>query len=210
MVEGPIGVGKTSLARKLSERFNAEQVLELPEENPFLERFYRDGRRYALPTQLFFLFQRVNQLRELAQRDLFSKPVVGDFLLEKDHLFASLTLDNDELKLYRNILEHLRPQVPTPDLVIYLQATAERLENRVRKRGLPMESSITGSYLEGLADAYSRFFYQYDAAPMLIINTEHLNPIDREADFDILIKQILELKGRRSFFNVAQGLLKDS
>ncbi len=210
VVEGPIGVGKTSLARKLAERFNAEQVLELPEENPFLERFYRDGRRYALPTQLFFLFQRVNQLRELAQRDLFSRPVVGDFLIEKDQLFASLTLDNDELKLYRNILEHLRPQVPAPDLVIYLQATAERLENRVRRRGLPMESSITGSYLEGLSDAYSRFFYQYEAAPLLIINTEHLNPIDREADFDMLIRQILELKGRRSFFNVAQGLLKDS
>jgi deoxyguanosine kinase len=210
VVEGPIGVGKTSLARKLSERFHAEQVLEQPEENPFLERFYKDGRRYALPTQLFFLFQRVNQLRELSQRDLFSKPVVGDFLLDKDHLFASLTLDNDELKLYRNILEHLRPQVPTPDLVIYLQANAERLEARVRRRGLAMESSITGSYLGGLSDAYTRFFYQYEAAPLLIINTEHLNPIDREADFEMLIKHILELKGRRSFFNVAQGLLKDS
>ena len=201
VVEGPIGVGKTSLAQKLAQRFSAEMVLEDPKGNPFLERFYAEGARYALPTQLFFLFQRVNQLRDLAQRDLFSQAVVCDFLLEKDPLFARLTLDNDELALYQRIFDSLKPQSPTADLVIYLQAQADTLIERVQKRGISMENSITEPYLRALADAYSRFFYHYDTAPLLIINTEHLNPATNEDDFELLLEQLDKLKGRRTFFS---------
>lgn len=201
VVEGPIGVGKTSLARKLAERFGADLVLENPAENPFLERFYRDGPRYALPTQLFFLFQRANQLRDLSQRDLFDGAVAGDFLIDKDSLFAGLTLADDELALYRQIYESLRPQAPVPDLVIYLQAPTEVLLERIRRRGVPMETGLSEDYLRALADAYSRFFYSYEAAPLMIINTEHLNPIDSDEDFDLLIRQLCDMRGRRVFFS---------
>ena len=201
VVEGPIGAGKTSLARKLAERFGAETVLEEPSDNPFLERFYSDGRRYALPTQLFFLFQRVNQLRDLSQRDLFASAMVGDFLFDKDRLFARLTLDDDELALYQQIFDNLRPQAPTPDLVIYLQAQPDTLVDRVQRRGIAMESDITAPYLRALADAYSRFFYHYDAAPLMIVNTERLNPVDREEDFALLVRQLVDMRGRRTFFN---------
>ena len=204
VVEGPIGAGKTTLARKLAERFSTGLVLEDPSGNPFLERFYRDGRRYALPTQLFFLFQRVTQLRELAQRDLFSQAVAGDFLLDKDPLFARLTLDDDELSLYQKIFESLQPQAPVPDLVIYLQAQPDTLIERVKRRGIAMESDISETYLRALAESYSRFFYNYDAAPLMIVNTERLNPIDRDDDFEVLVRQITEMRGRRAFFNRAQ------
>lgn len=201
VIEGPIGVGKTSLATKLAKRFSAELVLEEPEENPFLQKFYRDGQRYALPAQLFFLFQRVNQLRDIAQRDLFNQAIIGDFLLEKDPLFARLTLDDDELGLYQTLYDNLRPQAPTPDLVIYLQAPADTLIERVHRRGNAMESGITAGYLRALADAYSRFFYNFENAPLMIVNTEHLNPIDDEQDFETLMRQLADLKGRRIFFN---------
>lgn len=204
VVEGPIGAGKTSLARKLADRFGAQLVLEDPLSNPFLERFYRDSRRYALPAQLFFLFQRVNQLRDLAQQDLFSQAAVGDFLLDKDPLFARLTLADDELGLYRQIFESLRPQAPTPDLVIYLQAQPDTLVERVQKRGLEMEAGISEAYLRELAEAYSRYFYHFDAAPLLIVNTEHLNPIERDDDFATLVRQLGEMRGRRSFFSIGE------
>jgi deoxyguanosine kinase len=201
VIEGPIGVGKTSLARRLALRFGLDQLLEEPQANPFLERFYKDSSRYALQTQLFFLFQRVNQLRDLAQRDLFSKPAISDFLFEKDPLFARLTLSDDELTLYQQIFDSLQPQTPSPDLVIYLQADPETLIERVKKRGNPIESPISEEYLRALAQAYSHFFHYYDKAPVLIVNNEHLNPIDKEEDFDVFVRQILNMKGRRGFFN---------
>ncbi len=204
VVEGPIGVGKTTLVRKLAESFGAQTLLERPEENPFLEKFYRDANRYALPTQMFFLFQRMNQLRDLTQTDLFAARIVSDFLLDKDPIFARLTLGDDELNLYRQLYEHLRPQAPQPDLVIYLQAQPETLVERVRKRGIAIEAGISEMYLYRLCESYSRFFYHYDAAPLLVVNTEHLNPIDRDDDFDLLLKRIGNMRGKREFFNLGE------
>lgn len=204
VVEGPIGAGKTSLARRLAERFGAQTVLEDPQANPFLERFYKDSARYALPTQLFFLFQRVHQLRDLAQRDLFESAAVGDFLLEKDPLFARLTLSDDELALYRQIYDSLEPQAPTPDLVIYLQAQPDTLVERILRRGIATESAISEEYLRALVDAYSRFFHHYDSAPLLIVNTEHLNPIDNDADLELLLQHLASMRGRREFFSLAR------
>ena len=204
VVEGPIGVGKTSLATRLAERFGAPAVLESPQANPFLERFYRDSARYALPTQLSFLFQRIAYLRDMAQRDLFDQASVSDFLIDKDPLFARLTLADDELALYQQIFDSLQPQAPTPDLVIYLQAEPDALIERVHRRGLAMEAGISEDYLRALVDTYSRFFHHYEAAPLLIVNTDHLNPVDSEADFDQLVHHVTIMKGRREFFNVAR------
>ncbi|WP_151448393.1 deoxynucleoside kinase [Lacisediminimonas profundi] len=201
VVEGPIGAGKTTLTRKIAEGLGARTLLELPEENPFLEKFYRDSARYALPTQLFFLFQRVNQVRDLMQDDMFSAPVVSDFLLDKDPIFASLTLADDELHLYRQLYDQLRPQAPVPDLVIYLQAQPETLVERVQKRGIPMEAGMSEDYLFRLCESYSRFFYHYDAAPLLIVNTEHLNPIARDEDFNLLLNRVRNMRGKREFFS---------
>ena len=204
VVEGPIGAGKTTLVRKLAEHLHAQTLLEMPEENPFLERFYRDPTRHALPTQMFFLFQRMNQLRDLAQTDLFDARIVSDFLLDKDPIFARLTLSDDELNLYQQLYAHLKPQAAIPDLVIYLQAQPETLIERVRKRGVPMETGLSEMYLYRLCESYSRFFYHYDAAPLLIANTEHLNPIEREGDFDLLLHRIGNMRGKREFFNLGE------
>ena len=203
VIEGPIGVGKTSLARRLANHTNGRVLLEQPEANPFLERFYRDAERWALPTQLSFLFQRLGQLRELSQSHQFEQMVVADFLLDKDPLFAQLTLDDEELALYRKIFEGLQAQAPVPDLVIYLQAPAETLIERVQRRGLDFEATITEDYLRRLSDAYSRFFHHYDTSPLLIINTERMNPSERDEDFALLIRQIQTMRGRREFFNTA-------
>lgn len=203
VVEGPIGAGKTSLARRLAPRAAAHLLLEQPDENPFLERFYRDSARYALPTQFFFLFQRVHQLGELKQLDLFRSVVVSDFLLEKDRLFARLTLADDEFRLYEQLHAHLKASTVVPDLVIYLQAPVETLIERVARRGNPIEAGISETYLRALADSYTRFFHAYDDAPVLIVNTEHLNPVDRDADFELLLDRIGRLRGRREYFNLA-------
>jgi deoxyguanosine kinase len=202
-IEGPIGAGKTSLTHKLAQHFNGHTLLEKPETNPFLERFYADRARYALPTQLFFLFQRVQQLAELRQLDLFRELLFADFLLDKDPLFARLTLADDELKLYEQILAQLRPQTPPPDLVIYLQAAPDTLAERVLRRGNPVEARLSESYLASLAESYSRFFHQYDEAPVLVVNTENLNPIASEDDFKLLLDRITRLRGRREYFNLA-------
>jgi deoxyadenosine/deoxycytidine kinase len=201
-IEGPIGAGKTTLARRLAERLDAEAVLEQPGENPFLARFYQDMARYALPTQLFFLFQRVRQLEPLAQADLFGRPVIADFLIDKDPLFARATLSADELVLYQKIYDAVRPQSPTPDLVVYLQARPATLIERVRKRAAGYERGVSEDYLALLAESYARFFHQYSAAPLLIINSENLNFVARDADFTLLVDRLLAMKSRREFFSV--------
>ena len=204
VVEGPIGVGKTSLARRLAERLGSNLLLERPEENPFLPRFYQDMPRHALPTQLFFLFQRINQLRELAQPDLFNRVTVSDFLLDKDPLFARLTLNNDELHLYQKIYATLSPQAPRPDLVIYLQAQTETLVERVRRRGAEFERPISEAYLALVAESYNRFFYHHSGTPVLIVNSERLNFVDRPADFGLLLERIEGMRGQREFFNLGE------
>ena len=204
VVEGPIGAGKTSLARELADRLEADLMLEQPEDNPFLSRFYEDMPRFALPTQLTFLFQRADQLRELAQLDLFRKPTVADFLLDKDPLFARLNLRDDEFVLYEKVYSHLKPMTATPDLVIYLQAPVATLVERVRQRGVDFEQAIPDEYLARLADAYSRFFYQYDEAPLLIINSERLNFVDNPAHLKLLLSRVAGMRARREFFNLGQ------
>jgi deoxyguanosine kinase len=201
VVEGPIGAGKTSLARRLSDHTGKNLLLEDPDSNPFLARFYEDQRRYALPTQLFFLFQRAQQVAGLKQFDLFDRGTVADFILDKDPLFATLTLSDDELRLYQQIYSHLTPQAPTPDLVIYLQASPSKLFARVRKRAVAYERNISEQYLDRLADAYRRFFYQFTAAPLLIVNSDHLNFVDDAGDFDLLLRRISEMRGPREFFS---------
>jgi deoxyguanosine kinase len=202
VVEGPIGVGKTTLARALSEASGAGLMLEDPGANPFLPRFYENAERYALPTQLFFLFQRIDQLATLNQSDLFRRATVADFMLEKDALFARLNLKDDELKLYEQIYDHLKPQAPVPDLVIYLQAAPETLIDRVQRRGADYEKNIPDPYLIGLAETYTRFFYQYTTSPLLIVNSDRLNFLDSHDDLALLMERIAGMRGPREFFNL--------
>ena len=202
VVEGPIGAGKTSLARRLASRFTADLLLELPEENPFLARFYQDMARFALPTQLFFLFQRARLLEPLAQPDMFGRPVIGDFLLDKDPLFARITLSADEMALYQKIYDALRPRSPSPDLVVYLQAQPATLIERVRRRAKGYEKPVSEEYLALLAESYARFFYHYNAAPVLIVNSDNLNFVERDADFELLVSRLRGMRSRREFFNL--------
>jgi deoxyadenosine/deoxycytidine kinase len=202
VVEGPIGAGKTSLARELAAHVGGEALLERPEDNPFLARFYEDMPRYALPTQLNFLFQRIDQLRGVGQLDMFRRATVGDFLLDKDPLFARLNLTDAEYRLYEKVYAHVKPEAPTPDLVIYLQAPVETLYERVRERGVDYERTMTAHYLARLADAYSRYFYQYEAAPLLIVNSERLNFVANAEHLTLLYARIAAMRGRREFFNL--------
>jgi len=203
VVEGPIGAGKTSLTHKLAERLSADTLLENAGDNPFLPRFYQEPKRYALPTQLHFLFERARQLRDLAQGDLFRAGTVSDFLIDKDMLFARMNLDDDEFELYQKVYADLAPQAPTPDLVIYLQAPIDALQERVKRRGVDFERSMDASYLQRLANSYSEFFHRYDAAPLLIVNTSNLNFAQSEADFELLIERISKMRGPREFFSRA-------
>lgn len=201
VVEGPIGVGKTSLARRLGALLDARLVLEEPEQNPFLSRFYEDRDRFALATQLSFLLQRIDKSRELAQPDALARPVVADFLLEKDAVFALLTLSADEYALYRRISGELSPPATRPDLVIYLQASPETLIARVRRRGVDMERRIDDAYLTVLAESYMHFFHDYDAAPVMVVNSENINFVDSDDDFQLLVRRIAAMRGHREYFN---------
>jgi deoxyadenosine/deoxycytidine kinase len=207
VVEGPIGVGKTSLAKRLADSFASELILEQAEENPFLERFYRSRRHAALPAQLFFLFQRARQIEQMRQADLFSPVRIADFLIQKDRLFAELNLDPNELKLYDQVAATLDLDPPAPDLVVYLQAPADVLIRRVAMRGIGYEQLIDQQYLERLGEAYARFFYDFDAAPLLIVNAAVIDPIHRESDYQELLRTILRVKRGRHFFNPAAKAL---
>jgi deoxyadenosine/deoxycytidine kinase len=201
VVEGPIGVGKTSLARRLAESLEAELVLEQDAQNPFLERFYRNPKAGALPAQLFFLFQRAQQLGSLKQQDMFAPRRVADYLFEKDRLFAGLTLDPAEMALYEQVASRLAVDPPKPDLVVYLQAPVETLLQRIAKRGIAYEGGIDAAYLTRLNDAYARFFHEFDAAPLLIVNAASIDPVQNQADYDELVGAIRRMKKGRMYYN---------
>jgi len=205
VVEGPIGAGKTSLARQLAAHVAGDALLERPEDNPFLARFYEDMPRFALPTQLTFLFQRIDQLRGVGQFDMFRRATVGDFLLDKDPLFARLNLSDAEYLLYEKIYSHLKPEAPSPDLVIYLQAPVETLVERVHRRGVDYERTMSAHYLARIADAYSRYFYQYEEAPLLIVNSERLNFVANADHLALLLSHVASMRGRREFFNLGRA-----
>jgi deoxyadenosine/deoxycytidine kinase len=201
VVEGPIGSGKTTLAKMLADQFPVDYISEKAEANPFLPRFYQDAQRYSLPTQLFFLFQRANQIKDLSQRDMFARPIVADFFLEKDPIFARLNLDDEEYALYHQIYQHLQIKAPKPDLVIYLQTPIDALMERIEERSVSYEQDIPREYIERLANAYSEFFHSYDASPVLIVNNEKLNILKNKDAFDLLLSRIEQIKGQREFFN---------
>ncbi len=203
VVEGPIGSGKSTLAKLLAEQYDATLVLEDPGANPFLPLFYRDMKRHALAAQMFFLFQRVNQLAQVRQPDLFDRRTVADYMLEKDRLFARLTLDDNEYQLYSQLYTHLKPQAPAPDLVIYLQASVDHLMARIQRRARPMERGITEDYLMRLSESYTRFFYDYGDAPLLIANSDSFNFADNREHFSMLVRQIEAMRGRREYFSLA-------
>jgi len=200
-IEGPIGVGKTSLARRLASSLDSELLLEDAGANPFLERFYQNPRGAALPAQLFFLFQRVRQIEDLRQADIFSDTRISDFLIEKDRLFAEINLDRDELSLYDKVFESLEFEAPAPDLVVYLQAPVDTLLFRVANRGVSYEKRIGRRYLERLAEAYARFFHDYDASPLLIVNAATIDPVNNDHHYEVLLDEIRRSRSGRRFFN---------
>lgn len=202
-IEGPIGVGKSSLARRLAAHLGAELMLEKAEDNPYLERFYNDQPGYAFQTQVFFLFQRMRQVRELAQPGMFSKAVVSDFTLAKDALFARMNLGDEEYRLYSQMYAQVSRQLPQPDLVIWLQATPPVLMQRIRQRGIAMEQRIDPAYLQRLCDAYAAHFQSFDGAPLMVVNSEHFNPVERTQDFNALVDALATFEGPRAMFDLS-------
>ena len=200
-VEGPIGVGKTTLARRIADTFDYDLLLEEAELNPFLERFYQNRQQTALATQLFFLFQRVQKITELKQRDMFDQARVADFVLEKDPLFARVNLEPDEFTLYEKVFNKMRVDAPVPDLVIYLQASPDRLLERIDRRGIDAERLIDRQYLEQLNEVYSEFFLYYDAAPLLIVNANEIDLAQGDRDYEQLVDYMLNIKKGRHYFN---------
>ena len=206
-VEGPIGVGKTSLTKRLAETFNYELLLENAEENPFLDRFYQNPRQHALATQLFFLFQRAQQIAESRQSDLFEPVRVSDFLIDKDRLFAELNLEKDEYDLYHKVYQHLVFDAPKPDLVIYLQAPTEVLLQRIQKRGIPSEQMIESEYLNQLNRAYTEFFHYYSDSKLLIVNSAEIDLVANDEDYEQLVTYILSSPNGTHYFNPKPTLL---
>jgi deoxyguanosine kinase len=190
-VEGVIGVGKTTLAQMLCERLSARVVLEKFEENPFLEKFYKDPEHYAFQTQIFFLLSRYRQQQELFQADLFQKVTVSDYMFEKDKIFAYLNLQDDELRLYETLVSQLEKNIPAPDLVVYLQSSVERLMSNIRNRGRSIEEPISEEYIRNLNEAYNYFFFRYKAAPLLIVNATQIDFVNNRKDFEELLAQIV-------------------
>ncbi len=201
VVEGPIGVGKTTLAKRLAKSLGSNMLLEAAEENPFLEKFYENPRSAALPTQLHFLMQRTRQLKMLKQDDMFNPVRVADFLIQKDRLFAEVTLDSDELDLYEQVYTNLTLDIRRPDLVVYLQAPVEVLLERINRRGIKHEKWVEAAYLERLCDAYIRFFYQYSDAPLLIVNATDIDFAHNDDEYELLLQQVLETRSGRHYFN---------
>jgi deoxyadenosine/deoxycytidine kinase len=206
-VEGPIGVGKTTLANKLAETFNYDVLLEQPSENPFLESFYKNPGQSALAAQLFFLFQRMQQIQDLKQRSLFEPVRVADFVIEKDRLFAEVNLSKEEMQLYDKVYDHLTIDAPRPDLVIYLQAPVDVLLDRINRRGNPNEKYLTADYLEKLNEAYSKFFLYYESAPLLIVNAAGINLHDSESDYEMLVDNIMSNPKGKNFLNPQPSIL---
>ena len=206
-VEGPIGVGKTSFTKRLADSLNYETILEIPEANPFLERFYQNRRQAALQTQLFFLFERARQIQELRQADMFEPVRVADFLIEKDRIFAEINLDADELKLYENIYDHLIIDAPRPDLVIYLQAPTNVLLERIATRGIKAEQNIETAYLTQLVDGYTNFFHYYDLSPLLIVNAAEIDLANNDQDFEALLEYLLGFNGDRHYYNPKPSMI---
>ena len=206
-VEGPIGVGKTSLSKRLAESFDYELLLENSEENPFLDRFYKDPKQHALSTQLFFLLQRAQQLQELRQEDMFQPLLIADWLIDKDQLFAKENLDSDEYALYVNVFKHLTVDVPIPNLVVYLQAPTDILIERIQKRGIPAEQNIERGYIENLSAAYTEFFHYYNKSPLLIINTSEINLVSDDDDYQNLVDYIALNPTGTNFFNPSLSLI---
>jgi len=207
VVEGPIGVGKSSLARRLAASFGSELVLEQGEVNPFLERFYRNPRAAAFQTQIYFLFQRARQLQDLRQHDLFEAVRIADYLLDKDRLFARLTLDDEEYALYEQVYAKLSIDAPAPDLVVYLQAPVDVLLERIARRGIDYEQGIERRYLERLVEAYARFFLEYEVAPVLIVNAAEIDPIGNDRDYRSLLAEIARSRRGRHYFNPLKSLV---
>lgn len=201
VVEGPIGVGKTVLARRLATTFNSDLMLENSADNPFLPKFYEDPQNAALPTQLHFLFQRLKMIETLRQADMFKPAQVSDFLMQKDQLFAELTLSDSEFELYSQVYNRLVLDAPIPDMVIYLQAPAEVLLKRIYERGIAYEKKIDNNYLNRVSEAYINFFYHYNASPLLIVNTSDFNLVDSDADYEYLLNYIRKLSPGKHYLN---------
>jgi len=201
VVEGPIGVGKSSLARRLADTYRSSLLMEQPNQNPFLERFYKKPKQYALPTQLFFLFQRVRQLQEMKQADLFTPGWIADFMLEKDPLFAQINLDDDEFRLYQQVYQNLTIDRIQPDLVVYLQAPVDVLLERINKRRVRYEMGMDRAYLQKLSDAYTAFFHRYNEAALLIVNAAEINPVDNDEHYANLVLHLDSINAGKHFFN---------
>ena len=200
-IEGPIGVGKSSLAKRIATTVDASLMLERPADNPFLERFYKSPKRYALATQLFFLFQRVSQIADIKQHDMFTPGRIADFIIEKDPLFAQITLSDEEYRLYTQVYQNLQIDAVQPDLVLYLQAPVDVLQQRIKKRRNRFEQNMDANYLKKLCDAYTTFFHRYSATPLLIVNAAEFNPIENDQHYFALLNQMSKIEAGKHFFN---------